>query len=114
MKIFWRVTFNKTAVVLLKDGVNLENELVSVVGSTTCMAGQTLCNISIELKPDNVSNYYSFVYSPVVLNCSLSRLKKPSDLEEVMYGTQSGDGNLTSAQLLCKYMFIYRLVLPPW
>lgn len=113
MKIFWRVTFNKTAVVLLKDGVNLENELLSIVGSTTCKAGQTTCNISIELKPDNVSNYCSFVHSTVVLNCSLSRLKKPSDLEEVIYGT-SGDDNLTSAQFLCKHMFIYRLVLPPW
>ncbi|NWQ77266.1 GPR98 protein, partial [Columbina picui] len=57
VKIFWRVTFNKTAVVLLKDGVNLENELVSVVGSTTCMAGQTMCNISIEIKPDNVPEF---------------------------------------------------------
>ncbi|GAB0206124.1 adhesion G-protein coupled receptor V1 [Grus japonensis] len=53
VKIFWRVTFNKTAVVLLKDGMNLENELVSVLGATTCMAGQTMCNISIEIKPDN-------------------------------------------------------------
>lgn len=73
VKIFWRVTFNKTAVVLLKDGMNLENELVSVLGATTCMAGQTTCNISIEIKPDNVSNYCSFVYRTVVLNCNLSR-----------------------------------------
>ncbi|NXO67952.1 GPR98 protein, partial [Phainopepla nitens] len=62
VKIFWRVTFNKTAVVLLKDGVNLEKELVSVLGATTCMAGQTMCNISIEIKPDHVSNYCSFMY----------------------------------------------------
>lgn len=63
VKVFWRVTFNKTAVVLLKDGVNLENELVSVLGATTCMAGQTMCNISIEIKPDHVSNYCLFMYS---------------------------------------------------
>ncbi|NXF10740.1 GPR98 protein, partial [Smithornis capensis] len=62
VKVFWRVTFNKTAVVLLKDGVNLENELVSVLGATTCMAGQTTCNISIEIKPDHVSIYWSFMY----------------------------------------------------
>lgn len=66
VKIFWRVTFNETAVVLLKDGVNLENELVSVLGYTTCMAGQTMCNISIEIKPDHVSNYCSFMSS----NCN--------------------------------------------
>ncbi|XP_053910929.1 adhesion G-protein coupled receptor V1 [Cuculus canorus] len=57
VKIFWRVTFNKTAVVLLKDGVNLEKELVSVMGATTCVAGQTICNISIEIKPDNVPEF---------------------------------------------------------
>lgn len=73
MKIFWRVTFNKSAVVLLKDGMNLENELVSVLGATTCMAGQTTCNISIEIKPDNVSNNCSFMYSSMMLNCNLSR-----------------------------------------
>lgn len=84
VKIFWRVTFNKTAVVLLKDGMNLENELVSVLGSTTCMAGETMCNISIEIKPDNVSNYCSFMYSTMMLNCSLSRWKNPSDPEELM------------------------------
>lgn len=61
--IFWRMTFNKTAVVLMKDGVNLENEFVSVLGATTCVAGQTMCNISIEIKPDHVSNYCSFMYS---------------------------------------------------
>ncbi|NXA31973.1 GPR98 protein, partial [Eudromia elegans] len=57
VKIFWRVTFNETSVVLLKDGINLENELVSVLGSTTCLAGQTICNISIEIQPDNVPEF---------------------------------------------------------
>lgn len=72
MKVFWRVTFNKTGVVLLKDGMNLENELVSVLGATTCVAGQTTCNISIEIKPDNVSSFCSFMYTKMLLNCSLS------------------------------------------
>ncbi|NXO18386.1 GPR98 protein, partial [Oriolus oriolus] len=62
VKVFWRVTFNKTAVVLLKDGVNLENELVSVLGDTTCMAGQTMCNISIEIKPDHVPEFETYVF----------------------------------------------------
>ncbi|KFP45759.1 G-protein coupled receptor 98, partial [Chlamydotis macqueenii] len=62
VKIFWRVTFNKTAVVLLKDGMNLENELVSARGATTCMAGQTMCNISIEIKPDNVPEFESYFF----------------------------------------------------
>ncbi|NWV48163.1 GPR98 protein, partial [Daphoenositta chrysoptera] len=62
VKVFWRVTFNKTAVVLLKDGVNLENELVSVLGATTCVAGQTMCNISIEIKPDNVPEFETYIF----------------------------------------------------
>ncbi|NXF82786.1 GPR98 protein, partial [Sclerurus mexicanus] len=62
VKIFWRVTFNKTAVVLLKDGVNLENELVSVLGATSCVAGQTMCNISIEIKPDNVPEFETYIF----------------------------------------------------
>uniref|UniRef100_A0A8C7EBG5 Adhesion G-protein coupled receptor V1 n=1 Tax=Nothoprocta perdicaria TaxID=30464 RepID=A0A8C7EBG5_NOTPE len=57
VKVFWRVTFNETSVVLLKDGINLEKELVSVLGSTTCLAGQTMCNISIEIRPDNVPEF---------------------------------------------------------
>ncbi|NWU68697.1 GPR98 protein, partial [Pterocles burchelli] len=62
VKIFWRVTFNKTAVVLLKDGMNLENKLVSVLGDTTCMAGQTMCNISIEIKPDDVPEFETYFF----------------------------------------------------
>ncbi|KAM4753534.1 adhesion G-protein coupled receptor V1 isoform 2-T3 [Cyanocitta cristata] len=62
VKVFWRVTFNKTAVVLLKDGVNLENELVSVLGATTCRAGQTMCNISIEIKPDHVPEFETYIF----------------------------------------------------
>ncbi|XP_048148598.1 adhesion G-protein coupled receptor V1 isoform X11 [Corvus hawaiiensis] len=62
VKVFWRVTFNKTAVVLLKDGVNLENELVSVLGATTCIAGQTMCNISIEIKPDHVPEFETYIF----------------------------------------------------
>ncbi|NXH80376.1 GPR98 protein, partial [Edolisoma coerulescens] len=62
VKVFWRVTFNKTAVVLLKDGVNLENELVSVLGTTTCVAGQTMCNISIEIKPDHVPEFETYIF----------------------------------------------------
>ncbi|KAF1420925.1 G-protein coupled receptor 98, partial [Spheniscus magellanicus] len=62
VKVSWRVTFNKTAVVLLKDGMNLENELVSVLGATTCVAGQTICNISIEIKPDNVPEFETYFF----------------------------------------------------
>nr|XP_001918372.2 G-protein coupled receptor 98 [Equus caballus] len=50
VKVFWRVTFNKTSTVLQKDGVNLVDELLSVSGTTICTAGQTKCFITIELK----------------------------------------------------------------
>ncbi|PNI73009.1 ADGRV1 isoform 11 [Pan troglodytes] len=52
VKVFWRVTLNKTVVVLQKDGINLMEELQSVSGTTTCTMGQTKCFISIELKPE--------------------------------------------------------------
>ncbi|XP_016041836.2 adhesion G-protein coupled receptor V1 [Erinaceus europaeus] len=51
VNIFWRVTFNKTATVLQKNGVNLMNELLSVSGTTTCTTNETKCFISIELTP---------------------------------------------------------------
>ncbi|XP_036887970.1 adhesion G-protein coupled receptor V1 [Sturnira hondurensis] len=56
VKVFWRVTFNKTAAVLQKDGVNLRDELLSVSGTTTCTVGQTKCFIIIELKPGRIRN----------------------------------------------------------
>uniref|UniRef100_A0A8C8RXK2 Adhesion G-protein coupled receptor V1 n=1 Tax=Pelusios castaneus TaxID=367368 RepID=A0A8C8RXK2_9SAUR len=62
VKIFWRVTFNKTSVVLQKDGINLANELLVVLGTATCMAGQTICNISIEIKPDNVPEFETYFF----------------------------------------------------
>ncbi|XDC76153.1 hypothetical protein R6Z07F_007326 [Ovis aries] len=54
VKVFWRVTFNKTAAVLQKDGVSLVDELLSVAGTTVCMAGQTKGLITIELKPGKI------------------------------------------------------------
>ncbi|XP_036081242.1 adhesion G-protein coupled receptor V1 isoform X3 [Rousettus aegyptiacus] len=52
--VSWRVTFNKTAAVLQKDGVNLIDTLLSVSGTTTCTAGQTKCFITTELKPGKI------------------------------------------------------------
>ncbi|XP_058384943.1 adhesion G-protein coupled receptor V1 [Diceros bicornis minor] len=51
VRVFWRITFNKTATVLQKDGVNLMDELLSVSGTTICTAGQTKCFITVERKP---------------------------------------------------------------
>uniref|UniRef100_A0A8C3XBP1 Adhesion G-protein coupled receptor V1 n=1 Tax=Catagonus wagneri TaxID=51154 RepID=A0A8C3XBP1_9CETA len=54
VKIFWQVTFNTTATVLQKDGMNLLDELLSVSGATICTAGHTKCFITIELKPGKI------------------------------------------------------------
>lgn len=56
VKVFWRVTLNKTATTLQKDGVNLMDTLMSVSGTTTCTTGQTKCFIPIELKSGKVRN----------------------------------------------------------
>ncbi|XP_039111424.1 adhesion G-protein coupled receptor V1 [Hyaena hyaena] len=50
VRVFWRVTFNKTVAMLQRDGVNLMDELLSVSGTTTCTVGQTKCIVTIELK----------------------------------------------------------------
>uniref|UniRef100_H0X6E5 Adhesion G-protein coupled receptor V1 n=1 Tax=Otolemur garnettii TaxID=30611 RepID=H0X6E5_OTOGA len=55
VRVSWRVTLNKTATVLHKDGVNLMDDLLSVSGTTTCTMGQTKCFISIELNPEKIS-----------------------------------------------------------
>uniref|UniRef100_F7FXQ0 Adhesion G-protein coupled receptor V1 n=1 Tax=Monodelphis domestica TaxID=13616 RepID=F7FXQ0_MONDO len=57
VKIFWRATFNKTAVVLERAGVDLREMLLSVSGTTTCVAGQMKCLISIELQPNKKSQF---------------------------------------------------------
>ncbi|XP_075398780.1 adhesion G-protein coupled receptor V1 [Tenrec ecaudatus] len=66
VRAFWRVSLNKTAAVLQRDGVNLIDEIVSVSGSTTCAAGQTECFIAIELKPDKIPqvevNFFVEIY----------------------------------------------------
>ncbi|XP_069912554.1 adhesion G-protein coupled receptor V1 [Oryctolagus cuniculus] len=54
VRVSWRVSLNRTAVVLQKDGVNLTDELVSVSGTTTCTMGQTQCSITIEHKPEKM------------------------------------------------------------
>ncbi|XP_008578647.1 PREDICTED: G-protein coupled receptor 98, partial [Galeopterus variegatus] len=54
VKVFWRVTLDKTTSVLQKDGVNLVDELLSVTGATTCAAGKTKCFITVELKPEKI------------------------------------------------------------
>ncbi|KAH0628079.1 hypothetical protein JD844_008789 [Phrynosoma platyrhinos] len=54
VEISWHVSFNRTSVVLQKNGTDLANELIAVRGVTTCHVGQTECIIAIEIKPDNV------------------------------------------------------------
>ncbi|XP_054994600.1 adhesion G-protein coupled receptor V1 [Sorex araneus] len=52
--VFWRATFNKTASLLQKAGVNLMDILLTVSGTTTCVMGQTKCLIPIELKQGKI------------------------------------------------------------
>ncbi|XP_038661208.1 adhesion G-protein coupled receptor V1 isoform X3 [Scyliorhinus canicula] len=54
VKISWHVTFNKTGVVLQRDGVNLVNELTAISGTALCVSGETECAITIEIKPDKI------------------------------------------------------------
>nr|XP_014349406.1 PREDICTED: G-protein coupled receptor 98 [Latimeria chalumnae] len=60
--ISWRATFNKTSVVLEKNGVDLVKELLAVLGTTTCIAGQIKCTFNIELRPDKVPELASWFW----------------------------------------------------
>ncbi|XP_007428034.1 G-protein coupled receptor 98-like, partial [Python bivittatus] len=55
VKVSWRVTFNRTSVVLQTNGTDLAKELIAVIGITTCNAGQIQCMVYIEIRPDNVA-----------------------------------------------------------
>ncbi|XP_067838274.1 adhesion G-protein coupled receptor V1 [Heptranchias perlo] len=57
VKISWRVTFNKTGVVLQRDGVNLASELTVISGITLCVTRETECTITIEIKPDKIPEF---------------------------------------------------------
>uniref|UniRef100_A0A4W3JB69 Adhesion G-protein coupled receptor V1 n=1 Tax=Callorhinchus milii TaxID=7868 RepID=A0A4W3JB69_CALMI len=60
--ISWRVTFDKTTVLLETNGVNLVNELTAISGKTTCASGQTECTITIEIKPDKIPEFETWFY----------------------------------------------------
>ncbi|OCU02316.1 adhesion G-protein coupled receptor V1 [Xenopus laevis] len=62
VRVFWRATFNKTAVELYKEEVNLVNELQLISGHTVCSAGQTQCIITVEAKPDKVPEFETYFY----------------------------------------------------
>ncbi|XP_033623594.1 adhesion G-protein coupled receptor V1 [Fukomys damarensis] len=64
VQVRWRVSLNKSAVILQKEGVDLRDELLYVSGTTTCAAGQIQCVISLELKPEKappVAMHHFFV-----------------------------------------------------
>ncbi|MBN3277270.1 GPR98 protein, partial [Polyodon spathula] len=58
--VSWRVTFNKTSVLLQNNRVNLTGELLSITGTTTCHKGETLCFFSLELRSDKVPEFGSW------------------------------------------------------
>ncbi|XP_062985697.1 adhesion G-protein coupled receptor V1 [Elgaria multicarinata webbii] len=60
--ISWRVTFNRSSVVLQKNGADLANELMAVIGVDICTAGQTECIVSIEIKPDDVPEFETYFF----------------------------------------------------
>ncbi|XP_004678196.1 PREDICTED: G-protein coupled receptor 98 [Condylura cristata] len=60
--VSWRVSFNKTATVLQKEGVNLMDELLSVSGNTTCTAGHIKCLIPIEIKPGKILQIETYFF----------------------------------------------------
>ncbi|KAJ3604248.1 hypothetical protein NHX12_028989, partial [Muraenolepis orangiensis] len=52
VQVYWRATFNATALALFSHGVNLTRELLSTSGVVVCRKGQTRCLLTVEVRAD--------------------------------------------------------------
>ncbi|XP_075960449.1 adhesion G-protein coupled receptor V1 [Anarhichas minor] len=52
LQVFWRVTFSKSALTLVNNGVNLTRELLHTSGTALCRRGEILCALAVEVQDD--------------------------------------------------------------
>ncbi|KAK9522608.1 hypothetical protein VZT92_019059 [Zoarces viviparus] len=52
LQVFWRVTFSKSALSLVNNGVNLTRELLHTSGTALCRRGEILCALAVEVQDD--------------------------------------------------------------
>ncbi|XP_068559504.1 adhesion G-protein coupled receptor V1 [Cebidichthys violaceus] len=52
LQVFWRVTFSKSALTLVNNGVNLTRQLLQTSGTALCRRGEILCALAIEVQDD--------------------------------------------------------------
>ncbi|XP_035665839.1 adhesion G-protein coupled receptor V1-like [Branchiostoma floridae] len=66
VRVYWRATFDKSSVMLIKDGVSLLSELEAVQGDVLCVAGMATCTITVQLvndlKPEFPVMFYVQLY----------------------------------------------------
>ncbi|XP_066273052.1 adhesion G-protein coupled receptor V1-like isoform X1 [Branchiostoma lanceolatum] len=66
LRVYWRATFNKSSVVLIKNGVSLLSELEAVQGDVLCVSGMATCTITVQLvndlKPEFPVMFYVQLY----------------------------------------------------
>uniref|UniRef100_A0A3Q3J0J5 Adhesion G-protein coupled receptor V1 n=1 Tax=Monopterus albus TaxID=43700 RepID=A0A3Q3J0J5_MONAL len=57
LQVFWRATFNKAALTLVNNGVNLTRQLVQTSGSVLCRRGEIICALTLEVQDDKEPEY---------------------------------------------------------
>ncbi|KAM9857814.1 adhesion G-protein coupled receptor V1 [Aulostomus maculatus] len=52
LQVFWRATFNKAALTLVNEGVDLTRQLVQTSGTSLCRKGEIICILTVEVQDD--------------------------------------------------------------
>ncbi|KAM4746526.1 adhesion G-protein coupled receptor V1 isoform 2-T2 [Anableps anableps] len=60
LQVFWRATFSKESLSLVKNGVNLTSQLVQTSGVVICRRGEILCALILEVLDDEEPEYQAW------------------------------------------------------
>ncbi|KAM7416521.1 hypothetical protein PAMA_018533 [Pampus argenteus] len=60
LQVFWRVTFNKTTLTLVNNGINLTKQLVQTSGTVLCRRGEIICALTVEVQDDEEPEYQAW------------------------------------------------------
>ncbi|MEQ2283323.1 hypothetical protein AMECASPLE_010101, partial [Ameca splendens] len=60
LQVFWRATFSKESLSLVKNGVNLTSQLVQTSGAAICRKGEIICVLILEVLDDEDPEYQAW------------------------------------------------------
>lgn len=75
VQIFWRATFNKAALTLVNNGVNLTRQLVATSGVVLCKKREIMCALTLEALDDEVRGWQEHLKNDKHKKCSQSYSK---------------------------------------